>query len=111
MQKCQKVVRKCSILVNEIGHISGVGVLLAGYGPGVKGVIRQNEVSNNWIHLTGEIHGPTPAIMVWIFLLAMPDIIRSTIERASLGRPLQQIAQHPYHDQSINQTGRHERVD
>ncbi len=27
--------------------------------------IAQNEVSNNWIHHTGEIHWATPAIMVW----------------------------------------------
>lgn len=57
--------RKNRILDNEIGHIGGVGILLAGYGPGVKDVNRQNEVSNNWIHHTGEIHWATPAIMVW----------------------------------------------
>ena len=57
--------RKNRILDNEIGHIGGVGILLAGHGPGVKAVNRQNDVSNNWIHHTGEIHWATPAIMIW----------------------------------------------
>ncbi len=57
--------RQNRIVDNEIAHIGGVGVLLAGYGPGTKDVNRQNEVSNNWIHHTGEIYWATPAIMVW----------------------------------------------
>lgn len=50
---------------NEMGHVGGVGVLLAGYGPGTKDVNRRNEVTNNWIHHTGEIYWATPAVMVW----------------------------------------------
>ena len=50
---------------NEFGHIGGVAVLLAGYGPGTKDVNRGNEVVNNWVHHTGEIYWATPAIMVW----------------------------------------------
>ena len=50
---------------NEIGHVGGVGVLLAGYGPGTKDVNRQNEVSNNWIHHTGETYWAAPAVMIW----------------------------------------------
>ena len=57
--------RKNRIVGNEIGHVGGVGVLLAGYGPGTKDVNRQNEVSNNWIHHTGEIYWATPAVMIW----------------------------------------------
>jgi hypothetical protein len=57
--------RKNRIVGNEIGHVGGVGVLLAGYGPGTKNVNRQNEVSDNWIHHTGEIYWATPAVMVW----------------------------------------------
>ncbi len=53
------------IVDNEISHAGGVGVLLAGYGPGTKDVNRQNEISNNWIHHTGEIHWAAPAIMIW----------------------------------------------
>jgi hypothetical protein len=57
--------QKNRILDNEIGHIGGVGVLLAGYGPGTKDLNRLNEVSNNWIHDTGEIYWAAPAVMVW----------------------------------------------
>ena len=53
------------IVDNEISHVGGVGVLLAGYGPGTKDVNRQNIVRNNWIHHTGEIYWATPAVMVW----------------------------------------------
>jgi hypothetical protein len=57
--------RKNLIVDNEIGHIGGVGVLLCGYGPGTKDANRQNVVSNNWIHHTGEIYWATPAVMIW----------------------------------------------
>jgi hypothetical protein len=57
--------QKNRIVDNEIGHVGGVGVLLAGYGPGTKDVNRQNEISNNWIHHTGEIYWATPAVMIW----------------------------------------------
>jgi hypothetical protein len=57
--------QKNRIVGNEIGHVGGVGLLLAGYGPGTKDVNRQNEVSGNWIHHTGEIYWATPAVMVW----------------------------------------------
>jgi hypothetical protein len=53
------------IVDNEIAHIGGVGVLLAGYGPGTKNVNRKNEVVNNWIHHTGELYWATPGVMVW----------------------------------------------
>jgi hypothetical protein len=57
--------QKNHIVGNEIAHLGGVGVLLTGYGPGTKDVNRGNEVSNNWIHHTGEIYWATPAIMIW----------------------------------------------
>lgn len=50
---------------NEIAHLGGVGILLAGYGPGTKDVSRHNEVSNNWVHHIGEIYWASPAIMIW----------------------------------------------
>jgi hypothetical protein len=53
------------VVGNEVGHVGGVGLLLAGYGPGTKDVNRRNEVSRNWVHHTGEIYWATPAIMVW----------------------------------------------
>jgi hypothetical protein len=57
--------RRNLVVHNEIAHVGGVGVLLAGYGPGTKDVNRENEVLDNWIHHTGEIYWATPAIMVW----------------------------------------------
>jgi hypothetical protein len=57
--------RQNRIADNEIAHAGGVGVLLAGYGPGTKDVNRQNEVSNNWIHHIGEIYWASPAVMIW----------------------------------------------
>ncbi|MBX3438420.1 MAG: right-handed parallel beta-helix repeat-containing protein, partial [Planctomycetaceae bacterium] len=53
------------IVDNEIAHTGGVGILLAGYGPGAKDVNNRNEVSNNWVHHVGEISWASPAIMVW----------------------------------------------
>jgi hypothetical protein len=57
--------QKNRIVDNEISHLGGVGILLAGYGPGTKNVNRQNEIRNNWIHHTGEIYWATPAVMIW----------------------------------------------
>lgn len=57
--------RRIRVAHNEIAHVGAVGVLLAGYGPGTKDVNRENEVSDNWIHHTGEIYWATPAVMVW----------------------------------------------
>jgi hypothetical protein len=53
-------------LVNcEFAHLGGVGVLLAGYGPGTKDVNRDNEVINNWIHHIGELYWSSPGIFAW----------------------------------------------
>ena len=53
------------VVDNEIGHVGGMGILLAGYGPGNKDVNKGNEVSNNWLHHTGELYWATPAILLW----------------------------------------------
>ena len=53
------------IIDNEVAHAGGVGILLAGYGPGTKDVSQHNDVSNNWVHHIGEIYWASPAIMVW----------------------------------------------
>ncbi len=49
----------------EFGQLGGVGILLAGYGPGTKDVNRENRVVNNWIHHIGEGYWASPAIFVW----------------------------------------------
>ncbi len=53
------------VIDNEIAHTGGVGILLAGYGPGTKDENKHNIVSNNWVHHVGEIYWASPAIMVW----------------------------------------------
>lgn len=53
------------VVDNEIAYTGGVGILLAGYGPGTKDVSKRNDVSNNWVHHIGEIYWASPAIMVW----------------------------------------------
>jgi hypothetical protein len=49
----------------EVSHLGGVGVLLAGYGPGTKDVNRQNEIVNNWVHHIGELNWASPAVFAW----------------------------------------------
>jgi hypothetical protein len=53
------------VVDNEIAHAGGVGILVAGYGPGTKDESKRNTVSNNWVHHVGEIYWASPAIMVW----------------------------------------------
>ena len=53
------------VIDNEVAHTGGVGILVAGYGPGTKDVSKRNDVSNNWVHHVGEIYWASPAIMVW----------------------------------------------
>lgn len=49
----------------HIHHIGGVGVLLAGYGPGTKNVNRGNEVINNYIHHIGREYWASAAVFAW----------------------------------------------
>jgi len=53
------------IVGNVIERMGGVGILLAGYGPGTKNANRRNEIANNLIHDIGEIYWGSPAIFVW----------------------------------------------
>lgn len=50
---------------NLIARTGGVGVLLAGYGPGTKDVNRDNRIEGNHIHRVGELLWHSPAIFVW----------------------------------------------
>ena len=50
---------------NQFDHLGGVGILLAGYGPGTKNVNLQNVVQNNWLHHLGEDYHGSPALFVW----------------------------------------------
>lgn len=57
--------RKNKIISNAIDNIGGAGIVLAGYGPGVKDVNKFNEVSNNHIHHIGQIYNQMPALFIW----------------------------------------------
>ena len=50
---------------NRIEHIGGVGILLAGYGPGTKDVNRRNFIVHNHIDQIGEVYWHSPGIFVW----------------------------------------------
>ena len=50
---------------NHIEHIGGVGILLAGYGPGTKDVNRDNEIVSNYIHHIGELYWGSVGIFAW----------------------------------------------
>ena len=53
------------VVGNIFEHLGGVGILLAGYGPGTKNVSLKNEVSNNLVHNIGELYWGSPAIFIW----------------------------------------------
>jgi len=50
---------------NHIYNIGGTGVLLCGYGPGLKDVNKGNTVVNNHIHNIGILHWHSPAVFIW----------------------------------------------
>lgn len=50
---------------NHIHHVGGVGVLLAGYGPGTKNVNKKNEVANNYIHHIGQHYWGSGGVFAW----------------------------------------------
>ncbi len=50
---------------NDIEHIGGVGVLLAGYGPGTKDVNKGNSVAGNHIHHVGQVLWHSVGVFVW----------------------------------------------
>jgi hypothetical protein len=58
---CQRI----RIVGNHLHHLGGVGVLLAGYGPGTKDVNRENEVVNNYIHHIGQQYWGSGGIFAW----------------------------------------------
>jgi len=58
---CQQI----RVAGNHIHHVGGVGVLLAGYGPGTKNVNRRNEVVDNYIHHVGEEYWASAAVFAW----------------------------------------------
>jgi len=53
------------VVGNHIHHVGGVGVLLAGYGPGTKDVNKHNVVANNHIHHVGLQYWASAAVFAW----------------------------------------------
>jgi len=53
------------IVGNCFEHLGGVGLLLAGYGPGTKNVNRRNVVENNVFRFLGEFYHGSPGLFVW----------------------------------------------
>ena len=58
---CQRI----QVTGNHIHDVGGVGVLLAGYGPGTKDVNKQNVVANNYIHHIGWQYWGSVGIFAW----------------------------------------------
>lgn len=50
---------------NVIENMGGLGILLAGYGPGTKDVNKRNTIANNYINRIGQQTWHSPAIFVW----------------------------------------------
>ncbi|HSQ76815.1 MAG TPA: right-handed parallel beta-helix repeat-containing protein [Bacteroidota bacterium] len=49
----EKYAQNNAVVYNEMGYVGGGGVLLQGYGPGLKDVNRNNRIAHNHIHHTG----------------------------------------------------------
>ncbi|MBC7510803.1 MAG: right-handed parallel beta-helix repeat-containing protein [Ferruginibacter sp.] len=50
---------------NELSELGGIGILLAGYGPGTKDVNKKNEISNNYIRHIGRLWWHSLGIWAW----------------------------------------------
>ncbi|MCK5799330.1 MAG: right-handed parallel beta-helix repeat-containing protein, partial [Deltaproteobacteria bacterium] len=50
---------------NLFANLGGVGILLAGYGPGTKDVNKKNIVQNNYVHHIGTRYWASSGIFVW----------------------------------------------
>jgi len=57
---CQRI----TVADNRLSYLGGSGIVLAGYGPGLKDENHHNKVVNNYIHHVGEIYWHSPGIFV-----------------------------------------------
>ncbi len=70
---CQRnEIRRC-----EFSQLGGVGVLMAGYGLGMKDVNKANVVADNELHHIGRVWKHSPAIFIW--QSGMNQIVRNRI--------------------------------
>jgi hypothetical protein len=57
--------QKIKVYNNEFFELGGMGILLAGYGPGTKDVNKYNEIVNNEIHNIGRLWWHSSGIWAW----------------------------------------------
>jgi parallel beta-helix repeat protein len=50
---------------NRLSHLGGTGILLCGYGPGLRDVHHHNQILGNQIRHIGEIYWHSPGIFAW----------------------------------------------
>jgi hypothetical protein len=53
------------LINNSLSELGGGGILLAGYGPGIKDVNKNNEISNNYLHHIGRLWTHSLGIWLW----------------------------------------------
>ncbi len=63
--RCDLHAQNICISHNHIHDLGGVGVLLAGYGPGTKDVNHHNQVTDNHVHHVGRILWHAAGIFAW----------------------------------------------
>lgn len=56
--------QQLTIAGNLFHHLGGTGILLNGYGPGLKDENKNNTIHNNYLHHVGEIYKHSPAIFI-----------------------------------------------
>ncbi len=63
--RLDRYAKNIRIVGNNIHDIGGTGVLLAGYGPGIKDVNKYNLVQNNNIETCSQLYWHNPGVFVW----------------------------------------------
>lgn len=63
--RCDLYCQNIRIFGNRLDRLGGTGILLCGYGPGLKDVNKNNEIINNEISRCGELFWHSPAIFIW----------------------------------------------
>ncbi len=53
------------VIDSEFAHLGEAGILLAGYGPGIKDANHHNDIVNNYLHHFSEITWHSPGLWAW----------------------------------------------
>ena len=92
---------------NVIDYVGSMGILLCGYGPGIKDVNKNNTIRNNLIHHTGEIYHHGHAIFLWqsgnnlIEYNTIHHVPRKAIGIAGIRLPLLELRNVTWDDSSL----------